>query len=135
MTDETHRLLKTFIYKLLIYFPVTIILAYAFYRDFVKDIGFASASIGIGIILYYLFDWVWQYKKTKKNIAIGMLIGWILLVTLSFVLTGIDYSKHHAHSISHDADYNDSHDDNDSSGHHDTDEHHDIPKIKKINVT
>jgi hypothetical protein len=90
MTDEKHRILKTLVYKLAIYFPVTIILAYAFYRDFVKDIGFASASIGIGIILYYLFDWIWYYKKTKKTIAIGMLIGWILLVAVSFVLTGID---------------------------------------------
>ena len=124
MTDEKHRILKTLVYKLAIYFPVTIILAYAFYRDFVKDIGFASASIGIGIILYYLFDWIWYYKKTKKTIAIGMLIGWILLVAVSFVLTGIDYAKHHAYPKPHDD--NDSHDDNNSHGHHDN-----IPNNKK----
>ena len=123
MTDETHRILKTFVYKLLIYFPVTIILAYAFYKDFVKDIGFASASIGIGIILYYLFDWIWHHKKTKKNIAIGMLVGWILLIALSFILTGIDYVKHHGHR-----DDNEHHDDNehrDDHEHHDDNEHHD----------
>ena len=111
MTDETHRILKTFVYKLLIYFPVTIILAYAFYRDFVKDIGFASASIGIGIILYYLFDWIWQHKKTKKNIAIGMLVSWILLIVLSFTLTGIDYAKHHGRYDDHGDHHHDDHHD------------------------
>jgi membrane protease YdiL (CAAX protease family) len=102
MSKELHRILKTFIYKLFIYFPVTIILAYAFYRDFGKDLGFAGASVGIGMILYYLFDWTWHHKETKRRSALIITIAWILLLIIGFTLTGIDSIKHSTKNNDHD---------------------------------
>ena len=45
-----------------------------------------------------------------------MLVSWILLIVLSFTLTGIDYAKHHDRYDDHDDHHHDDH-------HHD--DHHD----------
>jgi len=90
MHEEAHRIIKTLIYKLFVYFPVTIIIAYIFYRDFVKDLEFAGASVGVGLVFYYLFDWVWHNKELKPKTAISATIGWILLLAVAFAVAGYD---------------------------------------------
>ena len=94
MHQETYRLLKTVIYKFFVYFPITILLAYIFYRDFLRDLGFAGASVAVGLFLYYLYDWTWHHKSTKPKVCIGITIIWIILLIIGFTIAGIDYSHH-----------------------------------------
>jgi uncharacterized membrane protein len=93
MNTETQRIIKTFIYKLCVYFPITLILAYIFYRDFSKDLGFAGASVGVGIVLYYLFDWTWHHKTTNRKTCIAITTAWIIFLAIGFTATGVDASK------------------------------------------
>jgi len=93
MNIETHRIIKTLIYKLCVYFPITLILAYIFYGDFLKDLGFAGASVGIGIVLYYLFDWTWHHKATSQKTCIAITIGWVIFLAVGFAIAGADASK------------------------------------------
>ena len=84
MHKEIHRVLKTFIYKFIIYFPTSLLLAYIFYNDFIKDIGLVGANVIIGLILYYIFEWIWE-KKNKVLLAVVTII-WLCLLTAAFTI-------------------------------------------------
>lgn len=93
MNSETNRIVKTFIYKLCVYFPITLILAYIFYGDFIKDLGFAGASVGTGLVSYYLFDYTWHNKAISRKKCIAITTGWVIFLAIGFTAAGIDAAK------------------------------------------
>ena len=93
MHKELHRVLKTFIYKFIVYFPSSLLLAYIFYNDFVKDIGLVGANVIIGIILYYIFEWIWEHKS-NKTLLISTIIIWLCLLAIAFTIKYMRSKQH-----------------------------------------
>jgi len=79
--SEYQRILKTGLYKILVYFPVALLITYLFYQDFLKDIMLTLANAIVGILTAYLFDLAWHWHNTGLNSRVKIMAGiWILFI-------------------------------------------------------
>lgn len=93
MHPEASRILKTVLYHFFVDFPAIVLVAYAFYREFVRDFIFAIVTILVGLATYYTYDWAWNHKYTNKIGAISILCVWIAILVTLYTVCIVDFVK------------------------------------------
>lgn len=90
MHREIKRIFKILGYKVLMYIPTLILFTYIFFKNFMKDIDFTIAFTLFTVLTAYLYEWGIDNYKTHQLIVICGLIAWIVILSIGFILSGVD---------------------------------------------